>query len=158
MNRSSSNDYLNTINNNIITHNSHDDYFINCHSIKKIAPIIEIDPNNLQFSPSPTKTQTIIGNKINKENKNKKLKVGFTNNFKEIKIFNKRGDNKENMRTINNMDHWDLTQYRLFGKTGNFQGVNKWINLNKLIKYEQSKTANTSNNGGLLANGNFDCI
>ena len=95
---------------------------------KKIAPIIQIDPNNLQFSPSPKKTQTIIGNKINKENKNKKLKVGFTNNFKEIKIFNKRGDNKENMRTINNMDHWDLTQYRLFGKTGNFQGVNKWIN------------------------------
>ena len=28
-------------------HNSHDDYFVHSHSVKRIYPIIVIDPNNL---------------------------------------------------------------------------------------------------------------
>ena len=135
------------ITNNIISHNYHDDYLVNCHSFKRIAPIIEINPDNLQFLPSPSKTQTIIINKKSREqNKNK----NNTNNFKNIKIFRKNEGN----RIINNLEHWDLAQYRLNVKNGNILGVNKWINLNKLIKYEQSKTANLSNIGGLL--GNYD--
>jgi hypothetical protein len=137
------------ITNNIISHNYHDDYFVNCHSFKKIAPIIEINPDNLQFLPSPSKTQTIIINKKNREQiKNKNI----ANNFKNIKILRKNEGN----RIINNLEQWDLTQYRLNVKNGNILGVNKWINLNKLIKYEQSKTANLSNIGGLLNNGNWD--
>ena len=136
-------------NDNIISHNYHDDYLVNCHSFKRIAPIIEINPDNLQFLPSPSKTQTIIINKKSREqNKNKNI----TNNFKNIKIFRKNEGN----RIINNLEQWDLTQYRLNVKNGNILGVNKWINLNKLIKYEQSKTANLSNIGGLLNNGNCD--
>jgi len=135
--------------NNIAPHNYHDDYFVNCHSFKKIAPIIEINPDNLQFLPSPSKTQTIIINKKSREqNKNKNI----TNNFKNIKIFRKNEGN----RIINNLEQWDLAQYRLNVKNGSILGVNKWINLNKLIKYEQSKTANLSNIGGLLNNGNYD--
>lgn len=137
------------ITNNIASHNYHDDYFVNCHSFKKIAPIIEINPDNLQFLPSPSKTQTIIINKKSREqNKNKNI----TNNFKNIKIFRKNEGN----RIINNLEQWDLAQYRLNVKNGSILGVNKWINLNKLIKYEQSKTANLSNIGGLLNNGNYD--
>ena len=101
----------------------------------------------MQFLPSPSKTQTIIINKKSREqNKNKNI----TNNFKNIKIFRKNEGN----RIINNFEQWDLTQYSSNVKNGNILGVNKWINLNKLIKYEQSKTANLSNIGGLL--GNYD--
>ena len=153
MNINGPNDLLN---NNIKNHNSHDDYFIHSHSVKRLAPIIEIDPNNLQFSPSPTKTLNVIisNTKSKEQNKNKGLRSGFSSNFKDIKLFRKN-DNKENMRTLSNMDNWDITKFKLITKNGN--GVNKWINLNKLIKYEQSKTANiSSNNGGLLATGNYD--
>jgi len=135
--------------NNIISHNYHDDYFVNCHSFKKIAPIIEINPDNLQFVPSPSKTQTIIINKKSRE-QNKNKNIG--NNFKNIKILKKNEGNK----MINNLEQWDLAQYRLNVKNGNILGVNKWINLNKLIKYEQSKTANLSNIGGLLNIANSD--
>ena len=47
---------------NLATCRSNDDYFIKSHSVRKIAPIVEINPNNLQFSPSPAKTQTILSN------------------------------------------------------------------------------------------------
>ncbi len=144
------------LNNNIKNHNSHDDYFIHSHSVKRLAPIIEIDPNNLQFSPSPTKTLNIIisNTKSKEQNKNKGIRSGFSSNFKDIKLF-KKNDNKENIRTLSNMDNWDITKFKLITKNGT--GVTKWINLNKLIKYEQSKTANiSSNNGGLLYTGNYD--
>ena len=137
--------------NNIKRHNSRDDYFVHSHSVKRLAPIIEIDPNNLQFSPSPIKTQNIIlSNKKSKEqNKNRGLRVGFTNNFKDIRLFRKN-DSKEKSQTVCNLDNWDFTKYKLISKNG--VGVNKWINLNKLLKYEQSKTTNfSSNNLGLLS-------
>ncbi len=131
--------------NNLKIHNSHDDYFIHSHSVKKFAPIIEIDPIKLQFSPSPIKTlNQILSNKKNKEqNKNKGIRIGFTNNFKDIKLI-KKNDNKENVNTTNNIDNYNLTKFRLLSKNG--IGVNKWINLNKLINYEQSKVANISSN------------
>ena len=152
-------------NNNIKNKNSRDDYFVHSHSVKRIAPIIEIDPVNLQFSPSPTRNENIMSNRKSKEQKSKDNKMRFINNFNEIKII-KKNENKENIRTNNNndkidksdkFDKFDLTQFRIFGKNGNGLGVNKWFNLNKLIKYEQSRTSNfSSNNGGLLVNGNFD--
>ena len=151
MNRSNSNDY---IKHNLITHNSHDDYFINCHSNKIIAPIIEINPDNLQFSPSPSKVLTILTSKKNKEhNKKSRFRIGMASNFKDFKLF-KRNENKENNININNLDQWDLSLYTLLGK--NFNGVNKRINLTKLIKSEQTKNSNFSNNGGLLSNGNLE--
>ncbi len=142
-------------NSNTKTHISHDDYFIHSHSVKRIAPIVEIDPNSLQFSPSPSRDQNkLLSNQKSRENK--KNKFGFTNNFKDIKIF-KKNENKENLRINNNIDNLDLTQFRIFGKNSNILGVNKWINLNKLIKYEQSGTVNYSSvNGWLLSNRNFD--
>jgi hypothetical protein len=142
--------------NNFRRNNSRDDYFIHSHSVKRLAPIIEIDPINLQFSPSPIKTQNIImSNKKSKgQNKNKGLKTSFTNNFKDIRLFRKN-ENKENSRTVSNLDNWDITKFKIITKSG--IGVNKWINLNKLIKYEQSKTANfSSNNIGLLSLGNYE--
>jgi hypothetical protein len=142
--------------NNFRRNNSRDDYFIHSHSVKRLAPIIEIDPINLQFSPSPIKTQNIIlSNKKSKgQNKSKGLKTSFTNNFKDIRLFRKN-ENKENSRTVSNLDNWDITKFKIITKSG--IGVNKWINLNKLIKYEQSKTANfSSNNIGLLSLGNYE--
>jgi len=151
MNRSFSIDYMD----NIATCRSNDDYYIKSHSVRKIAPIVEINPNNLQFSPSPAKTQTILSNKKSLE-QNKKIdgsKTG-TNNFKDIKLFGK-SENKENIKNLNNLDYNDINQNRLFAKNGNFLGVTKWINLNRLIKNEKTKTTNISNKGGLLAS-NFD--
>ena len=144
----------NEISNNIKTVSSRDDYFIHSHSVKRIAPIIEIDPNNLQFSPSPNRNQNVVmsNKKSRDKNVNKSNKFGYSNNYKDIKIF-KKNENKENIRT----DNFDLTQFRILGKNTSILGVNKWINLNKLIKYEQNRTANFSaNNGGLLANGIVD--
>ena len=143
----------NEISNNIKAYNSHDDYFVHSHSMKRIAPIIEIDPNSLQFSPSPCRNLDILSNKKSKEiNANKVSRGSYSNNYNDIKIF-KRNENKENARN----DNFDLTQFRILGKNSNSLGVNKWINLNKLIKYEQNRTSNFfANNGGLLANGNID--
>ena len=151
--------------NNIKNKNSRDDYFVHSHSVKRIAPIIEIDPINLQFSPSPTRNENILSTKKSREQKSKDNKSRFINNFNDIKIIRK-SENKENIITNKNndkidksdkFDKFDLTQFRIFGKNNNVLGVNKWFNLNKLIKYEQSRTANfSSNNGGLLINGNFD--
>ena len=134
--------------------NFHDDYFFHSHSVKRIAPIIEIDPNNLQFSPSPSRNQNFLSNKNNKDqNKNKENKSRFINNYKDIK----KNDNKENIRTNSNIDNFDLNKFRILGKNSYILGVNKWMNLNKLIKYEQSSTANfSSNNMGLILNGNSD--
>ena len=125
---------------------SHDDYFIHSHSVKRIAPIIEIDPNNLQFSPSPSRNQNqVMNTRKSKEQKtNKGIRNGYTN-FKDIKLFTK-SENKENLRTNNTIDSLDLTQFKILGKNSSFAGVNKWINLNKLIKYEQSRTSNISPN------------
>ena len=125
---------------------SHDDYFIHSHSVKRIAPIIEIDPNNLQFSPSPSRNQNqVMNTRKSKEQKtNKGIRNGYTN-FKHIKLFTK-SENKENLRTNNTIDSLDLTQFKILGKNSSFAGVNKWINLNKLIKYEQSRTSNISPN------------
>jgi hypothetical protein len=150
MNRSFSIDYVD----NLATCRSNDDYFIKSHSVRKIAPIVEINPNNLQFSPSPAKTQTILSNmKSIEQNKKIGSKAG-TNNFKDIKIFGK-SENKENIRNINNLDYNDITQNRLLVKNENFLGVTKWINLNRLVKNEKTKIANISNKRGLLAS-NFD--
>ena len=151
INRSSSNDYID--NNNIMTRRSNDDYFIKCHSMRKIAPIIEINPSNLQFSPSPLKTQNIFSSRKPRDQSLKRFLRNGTNHFRDIKLFRKN-ENKENNRNSNNIDFWDLTLNRI-SKNGNFLGVNKWINLNRLIKRDPSKTANISNNGGLLA-GNFE--
>ena len=151
INRSSSNDYLD--NNTAITRRSNDDYFIKCHSMRKIAPIIEINPSNLQFSPSPLKTQNIFSSRKARDQSIKRFLRTGTNHFKDIKLFRKN-ENKENNRNSNNIDYWDLTLNRL-SKNGNFLGVNKWINLNRLVKRDPTKTANISNFGGLLA-GNFD--
>ena len=140
------------LNNNVKNSNSLDDFIVHSHSVKRFAPIIEIDPNNLEFSPSPVRNPNqLISNKKSKEqNKNKGIRSGFFNNFKDIKIFK----GKENIRTNYNIDNLDLTQFRILSKNS---GVNKWINLNKLIRYEQAKTANISSiNGGLLVNGNYE--
>ena len=132
-------------NNNINKRNSQDDYFIGCTS-RRLAPIIEIDVNNLQFSPSHGRTQYKIYSSKKKEGRNKWNKSGLTSNFKDINI--KKNDNKENFRP--NYTYTDLnsnnnsTQIRLFGKGIGF-GVNKWINLNKLMTHEKSSKDNISN-------------
>ena len=142
-------DYINNLN-NLKKRNSQDDYFVGC-SVKRLAPIIEIDVNNLQFSPSPARTQYKIYSSRRKDTKSKWNKNG--SNFKDIKI--KRNDNKENIRPsytnfdgINSNLNNNGTQIRLFGKGGNIlsAGVNKWINLNKLINYEKPNKENISNN------------
>ena len=140
-----SNNNINNNNNNISKRNSQDDYFIGCTS-KRLAPIIEIDVNNLQFSPSPMRTQYKIYSSKKKEGRNKWNKSGLTTNFKDISI--KRNDNKENFRP--NYTNTDLnsnnnsTQIRLFGKGVGF-GVNKWINLNKLMTHEKSSRDSITN-------------
>ena len=140
-----SNTNINNNNNNISKRNSQDDYFIGCTS-KRLAPIIEIDVNNLQFSPSPMRTQYKIYSSKKKEGRNKWNKSGLTTNFKDISI--KRNDNKENFRP--NYTNTDLnsnnnsTQIRLFGKGVGF-GVNKWINLNKLMTHEKSSRDSITN-------------
>ena len=133
---------------NTKTYSSHDDYFIHSHSVKKFAPIIEIDPIKLQFSPSPSKS--LLGNKkIKEQNRNKGFKYEFTNNFKEIKLIRKN-DNKENINSNNNniIDNFNLTQFRLLSKNG--IGVNKWIHINKLLNFEP-KNSIPSSSGELLA-------
>ena len=146
------NDYINNIN-NLRIRNSQDDYFVGC-SVKRLAPIIEIDVNNLQFSPSPARTQYKIFSSKKKEGRNKWNKSGFSSNFKDIKI--KRNENKENIKpnytnvegnnnnNISNTNNNNGTQIRLFGKGGNIPGVNKWINLNKLVNYDKPKSENTT--------------
>ena len=142
-------DYLNSIS----KRNSQDDYFIGC-SVRRLAPIIEIDVNNLQFSPSHTRTQYKVYSSKKKESRNKWNKSGITTNFKDIKI--KRNENKENIRPFNsNFDsNNNGTQIRLFGKERNLvgMGVNKWINLNKLIDREKSSKDNNPNNNGIVLN------
>ena len=143
-------DYINNIN-NLNKRNSQDDYFVGC-SIRRLAPIIEIDVNNLQFSPSPARTQYKIFSSRKKESRNKWNKAGLTTNFKDIKI--KRNENKENLRPVNtnvdiNNSNNNGTQIRIFGKGGGnilAPGVNKWINLNKLVNYEKPNKENISNN------------
>ena len=137
----------NNNNNNISKRNSQDDYFIGCTS-KRLAPIIEIDVNNLQFSPSPMRTQYKIYSSKKKEGRNKWNKSGLTTNFKDISI--KRNDNKENFRPnytntdLNSNSNNNSTQIRLFGKGVGF-GVNKWINLNKLMTHEKSSRDSITN-------------
>ena len=140
------NDYIN----NISKRNSQDDYFIGC-SIKRLAPIIEIDVNNLQFSPAPARTQYKIFSSKKKESRNKWNKSGMSTNYKDIKI--KRNENKENINLNSNNNNG--TQIRLFGKGVNnltMGGVNKWINLNKLINYEKPNKENKENltNTGII--------
>ena len=140
------NDYIN----NISKRNSQDDYFIGC-SIKRLAPIIEIDVNNLQFSPAPARTQYKIFSSKKKESRNKWNKSGMSTNYKDIKI--KRNENKENINLNSNNNNG--TQIRLFGKGANnltMGGVNKWINLNKLINYEKPNKENKENltNTGII--------
>jgi hypothetical protein len=135
---------------NVKSYSSHDDYFIHSHSVKKFAPIIEIDPIKLQFSPSPSRS--LLGSKkIKEQNKSKGFKYEFTNHFKDIKLIRKN-DNKENINSNNNniIDNFNLTQFRLLSKNG--IGVNKWININKLLNFEQTKNnISSSTNGELLA-------
>ena len=135
---------------NLKSYSSHDDYFIHSHSVKKFAPIIEIDPIKMQFSPSPSRS--LLGcKKVKDQNKNKGFKYEFTNHFKDIKLIRKN-DNKENINSNNNniIDNFNLTQFRLLSKNG--IGVNKWININKLLNFEQTKNnISSSNNGELLA-------
>ena len=139
-------DYINNINNNNINkRNSQDDYFIGCTS-KRLAPIIEIDVNKLQFSPSPARTQYKIYSSRKKDSRNKWNKSGVSSNYKDINI--KRNENKENIRPNNNdLNSNNSTQIRLFGKGSNTLGfgVNKWINLNKLINYDKPIKENISN-------------
>ena len=135
---------------NVKSYSSHDDYFIHSHSVKKFAPIIEIDPIKLQFSPSPSRS--LLGSKkVKEQNKSKGFKYEFTNHFKDIKLIRKN-DNKENINSNNNniIDNFNLTQFRLLSKNG--IGVNKWININKLLNFEQTKNnISSSTNGELLA-------
>ena len=146
-------DYISNTNNinNLNKRNSQDDYFVGC-SVKRLAPIIEIDVNNLQFSPSPNRTQYKVFSSRRKEGRNKFNKNGLTTNFKDIKL--KRNENKENLKPNNtNIDGLNSngnnngTQIRIFGKGGNLTGtgVNKWINLNKLINYDKPIKENISN-------------
>ena len=137
--------------NNLNKRNSQDDYFVGC-SVKRLAPIIEIDVNNLQFSPSHTRTQFKVFSSKRKDSRNKFIKNGVTTNFKDIKI--KRNENKENLKPsntnidgLNSSSNNNGTQIRVFGKGGNTTGtgVNKWINLNKLINYDKSIKENNSN-------------
>ena len=135
------NDINNDNINNIKKRNSQDDYFIGC-SVKRLAPIIEIDVNNLQFSPLP-RTQYKIFSSRKKESRNKWNKSGLSTTYKDIKV--KKNENKENININNNGN-----QIRLFGKGVNnirIGGVNKWINLNKLINYEKPNKENTTNTG-----------
>ena len=137
--------------NNLNKRNSQDDYFVGC-TVKRLAPIIEIDVNNLQFSPSPTRTQFKVFSSKRKDSRNKFIKNGVTTNFKDIKL--KRNENKENLKPsntnidgLNSSSNNNGTQIRVFGKGGNTTGtgVNKWINLNKLINYDKSIKENNSN-------------
>ena len=137
--------------NNLNKRNSQDDYFVGC-SVKRLAPIIEIDVNNLQFSPSHTRTQFKVFSSKRKDSRNKFIKNGVTTNFKDIKI--KRNENKENLKPsntnidgLNSSSNNNGTQIRVFGKGGSTMGtgVNKWINLNKLINYDKSIKENNSN-------------
>ena len=127
------------INNYIKVNNSNDDYFVHSHSVKKLAPIVEIDPNNLEFSLSPSRKENIIlSNRKNKEkesNRIKENKKAFCNNFLDIKIV-KKNENKENNNT--NSRNIDYFQYKIHGKNmNNFDNNNnKWINSN--IKYDKS--------------------
>ena len=134
--------------NNINKRNSQDDYFIGCTS-RRLAPIIEIDVNNLQFSPSHGRPQYKIYSSKKKEGRNKWNKSSFSNNYKDINI--KKNENKENFRpNYTSYTNTDLnsnnnsTQIRLFGKGLGF-GVNKWINLNKLMTHEKSSKDNITN-------------
>ena len=110
--------------------------------------------NNLQFSPSHTRTQYKVYSSKKKESRNKWNKSGITTNFKDIKI--KRNENKENIRPFNS--NFEInnngTQIRLFGKERNLvgMGVNKWINLNKLIDREKSSKENNPNSNGIVLN------
>ena len=144
-------DYINNINNNNINkRNSQDDYFIGCTS-KRLAPIIEIDVNNLQFSPSPARTQYKIYSSRKKDSRNKWNKSGVSSNYKDINI--KRNENKENIRPNNtDLNSNNSTQIRLFGKGSNTLGfgVNKWINLNKLITHEKSSKDNNIANINII--------
>ena len=108
--------------------------------------------NNLQFSPSPTRTQFKVFSSKRKDSRNKFIKNGVTTNFKDIKI--KRNENKENLKPsntnidgLNSSNNNNGTQIRVFGKGGSTMGtgVNKWINLNKLINYDKSIKENNSN-------------
>jgi hypothetical protein len=127
------------INNYIKVNNSNDDYFVHSHSVKKLAPIVEIDPNNLEFSLSPSRKENIIlSNRKNKEkesNRIKENKKAFCNNFLDIKIV-KKNENKENNNS--NSRNIDYFQYKIHGKNmNNFDNNNnKWINSN--IKYDKS--------------------
>ena len=139
----------NNVNNNINKRNSQDDYFIGC-TARRLAPIIEIDVNNLQFSPSHERTQYKIYSSKKKEGRNKWNKSGLSNNYKDINI--KKNENKENFRpNYTSYTNTELnsnnnsTQIRLFGKGIGF-GVNKWINLNKLITHEKSSKDFITNN------------
>ena len=139
----------NNVNNNINKRNSQDDYFIGC-TARRLAPIIEIDVNNLQFSPSHERTQYKIYSSKKKEGRNKWNKSGLSNNYKDINI--KKNENKENFRpNYTSYTNTELnsnnnsTQIRLFGKGIGF-GVNKWINLNKLITHEKSSKDFIANN------------
>ena len=143
-NNDMNNDYINNIN----KRNSQDDYFIGC-SIKRLAPIIEIDVNNLQFSPAPARTQYKIFSSKKKESRNKWNKSGMSTNYKDIKI--KRNENKENINLNSNNNNG--TQIRLFGKGANnltMGGVNKWINLNKLINFFGTFIEGTFKEGTLI--------
>ena len=140
-------------NNNIATHNSLDDYFINSKSMKKIAPIIEIDSNNLQLSPSKTQLKIFSSKKLKDDKKGKKIVI--CNNLKRIENIDNQ-DNKENVKTTNNLDNWDIS--KIIGKNANYIGVNKYMNLNRLIKNEQNKTIYNTKNGGSIniKNVNFN--
>ena len=143
----------NNVNNNINKRNSQDDYFIGC-TARRLAPIIEIDVNNLQFSPSHERTQYKIYSSKKKEGRNKWNKSGLSNNYKDINI--KKNENKENFRpNYTSYTNTELnsnnnsTQIRLFGKGIGF-GVNKWINLNKLITHEKSSKDNNIANINII--------
>ena len=127
-----------SINNFIKVNNSNDDYFIHSHSVKKMAPIVEIDPNNLQLSPSPSRNENaFLSNRRSKDkdlNRIKENKKYFSNNFLDINII-KKNDNKENINS-NNSKYIDYFQYKIHGKNMNNLDNNKWTNSN--IKYDKS--------------------
>ena len=108
---------------------------------KTIAPIIEINPLNLHFSPnSSQKTFSKI---------NKKIREGFDIKNKINKGFATSSSVKD-YSTLNN--RMDSSPHLSFHKYG---GVNKWVNLADLLKIDRTKMLSFDNNKCLFSNENI---
>ena len=106
---------------------------------KTIAPIIEINPLNLHFSPnSSQKACTKMNKKLSEGFDIKKASKGFvtSSSVKDYSSLNNRMDSSPHL-------------------SFHHKGVNKWVNLADLLKYDNSKIVSFDNNKCLLSNENI---